>query len=435
MSNKTRSLFPNLNATVAFYDHGNFFITLNSISEAHLAAIRADPNTEANIEHLKTIQHETRHFSDHFCTLWGQKNLLKYIRAINARVENRTENFPDIIDYCIECNQLFYANYYTEQYGYVPVDSIARRWKWHSTTGLRFNAKGQSDPHAPLPMIHFTAYDDTPLLRIPLSIASLLETNAKWEEIQLQLGFIAAMDEKERPFHFKEFERDTLFRLLYDQNYALYNVAVHLAANCLGLRDIIMAFRIASSIATLTLNLPYDLVQKIPIHKKFEKWGERSRFMLENNEYGFIYYLLLSNYRAFFEKKQAFVLQDVLECSGLPDYASVKQKVDGELSVIQQQIQEMPNLAEFFYGNALVGRKICNEAGLGFEKKPLFQLLLDNHFVPKMLCSDTLLDDISHTPAEIFAMRPIKTMSDGEWFDFAADIYDRLTELFEVRGI
>jgi hypothetical protein len=55
-------------------------------------------------------------------------------------------------------------------------------------------------------MIRFSTPDDIPVIRIPLSIASLLETNAKWEEIQLQLGFISRMDENVRPFYLKEIE-------------------------------------------------------------------------------------------------------------------------------------------------------------------------------------------------------------------------------------
>jgi hypothetical protein len=115
MRNKIMDLFPNVDTAIAFYDPSNFFITLNRVSEAHLAAIRADPTGAGSIEHLKTIQHEARHFADHFCTLWGQRNLLKYLRAINARVDKRTESFPDVIDYCIESSQVFYAGYYTEQ--------------------------------------------------------------------------------------------------------------------------------------------------------------------------------------------------------------------------------------------------------------------------------------------------------------------------------
>jgi hypothetical protein len=224
-----------------------------------------------------------------------------YHRAINARIENKLEKFPDIVDYCVECNQIFYAGYYTETYNRSSVVSIDRRWKWGASTGLKFDAKAQSDPQRPIPMMRFSTYDDTPLFRIPISVASLLETNAKAEEVRLQLGYISEMSENEQVFHLKFYEPDTLFSLLYDQEYALYSAAVHLAAGCLHIQDLVLAFRVASSIATLTLNLPSNLVQTIPVHRNFGAWGDRNEYMLLNNEYGFIYYSLLLNYQTTFE--------------------------------------------------------------------------------------------------------------------------------------
>lgn len=435
MRKRIGNIFPGFNSTIAYYDPANFYIFLNRISESDLKEIKSNPHTAANIEHFKTINHETRHYVDHFATLWGQQNQLKYLKAINARIENKMENFKDIIDYKIACNQIFYANYYTEEYAYIPFASMDKRWQWRATTGLRFDAKGASDSAAPLPMIHFGTHDGISLLRIPLSIASLLETNAKAEEIKLHLAFISKMAKTEQPFHLKFFEQDTLKELIYNQDLALYNVAVHLAANSLSISDIILAFHIASQVATLTLNLPSSLVQQIPIHHDFETWGVRNKYMLMNNDHGFIYFLLLTNYKQMFKEKQSFDINDVLSCSGLPTYSTIMKMVNAELVVIQNEMSSFPNFSDFFLGNAIIGQKIFNALGLGFENKPMLKAVLDNDFTPTIVCNDADLGVITYRPSDMNKMKPIKHLSKSEWYNFSYAINQRLDEVFEVRGI
>jgi hypothetical protein len=109
--------------------------------------------------------------------------------------------------------------------------------------------------------------------------------------------------------------------------------------------------------------------------------------------------------------------------------------VNEEIGIIQKEMATMPNLPNFFRSKSEHGQKIFNVGGLSLEKKPLFQLLMENNFVPKFICSDTLIDEIFFEPADIAAIRPIKNLSDIEWYNFAADIYNRIMEFFEIRGI
>jgi hypothetical protein len=171
------------------------------------------------------------------------------------------------------------------------------------------------------------------------------------------------------------------------------------------------------------------------IPKAFEPWGERNSFMLFNNEYGFIYYVLLMNYKSTFAEKKVFNISDLLRCSGLPEYETVVHLVNTEISGIQEEMKTVLNFGAFFCEKSILGQKVFNSAGLAYEKKELFEPLLETKFLPKIICSDTTMDIISYRPADIHRMIPITKLSDGEWYNFAADIYDRLIEFYEVRGI
>jgi hypothetical protein len=427
-------LFPTFKRTVASYDPATFFIYLEDIAEADLVKIRANPLSNENIEHTKTLFHEIRHYVDHIATLWGQQLILKYLKSSNIRLQGDVANFKTIIEYKNSENQLFYLNYYTEEYNYIPVDSMHRRWQWLPTTGLKFDSHGSYDETKPILFIHFQTFDNKPLLRIPVSIASLLETNSKSEENKWQLAHIAQLSETEQPFHLKFFERDVLSKLLYNQDLALYNVAVHLAASILDISDFIEAFNISSSIATLTLNLPNNLVKKIPIKgEKFKIWGNRCQHMLDNNEHGFIYFLLLENYAPTFRESKKFNLAELLEASNLPDEETISNKVLAEMDSIINEAYQQVNLKETFIPNLEKGRILFKELGLIFKSNYIEYVISGK--TPTLIYNDTNIQFHSIRDKELFQLKPIKNLTVSEWYNVSDALNKKLTQLYEVRGV
>lgn len=432
--NQIGKMFPTLNRAVASYDPATFYIYLEDISEADLITIRASPFTAKNIEHIKTLFHEIRHSIDHIATLWGQKSILKYLNSINIRLNGDIANFKSIIEYKNQENQLFYANYYTEEYNYFPVDKIDKRWQWTSTTGIKFDAHGVSDETKPIPFVHFKSFDHTPLMRIPISIASLLETNSTSEEIKWHLAYIAQMSEVEKPFHLKFYGTETIFNLLYNQDLALYNVAVHLAANILNITDFVEAFQISSSIATLALNLPHNSVKALPIKdKKFEAWGKRCQYMLDNNEYGFIYYLLLENYSKTYRQKREFIVLDLLKASDLPTEKEIQAQVLTEFDNIIKEASQLPNLKEVFIPQLQKGKEIFEKLGICFKNGYVEEAIIGK--TPTLICNDTDVKMKSYRDSELFSLRPIKALSMSEWYNISSAINIKLTQLYEVRGV
>lgn len=426
--------FPTLNQAVASYDPATFYIYLEDIAESDLSKIRAKPFSSENIEHIKTLFHEIRHYVDHVSTLWGQKLILQYLKSINIRLQGDIPNFKKIVEYKNQESQLFYSNYYTEEYNFIPVDRMDRRWQWSTTSGVKFNSHGVSDETKPIPFIHFRTFDNVPLMRMPISIASLLETNSTSEEVEWHMTYLSQLSETERPFQLKFYSEEILFKLLYNQDLALYNVAVHLAANILNITDFIEAFNISSSIATLSLNLPNDLVKSIPIkHEKFNSWGNRCQHMLDNNEYGFIYLLLLENYAPVYSESNTFNLGELLASSNLADENVISELVLTEMDTIIAECKKVPNLKEIFIPNLENGRSIFKELGLVSRKGFLRKAIIGK--TPKLICNDTDIEFKTYRDKELFDLRPIKTLTKSEWYNVSDAINKKMTQLYEIRGV
>lgn len=427
-------LFPTLRRAVASYDPATFYIYLEDIAEADLPKIKANPFTTTNVEHIKTLFHEIRHYVDHVATLWGQRLIVEYLKSANIRLQGDIANFKTIIEYKNQENQLFYANYYTEEYNYIPVDRMDKRWQWTTTSGIKFNAQGVSDETKPIPFVHFKSFDNVPLMRMPISIASLLETNSTSEEIKWHMAYISQLSETERPFHLKYYGNETLFKLLYNQDLALYNVVVHLAANILHINDFIEAFNISSSIATLSLNLPNSLVKNIPIKdEKFKAWGNRCQSMLDNNEHGFIYFLLLENYAPVYRESKKFNIAELLHSSNLPDEHTISKQILSEMEMIIAEAYQQPNLKETFIPHLENGRAFFKELGLCFKNAYVEKVIVGK--TPTLICNDTDIEMKSYRDAELFSLRPIKGLTTSEWYNISDAINTKLTQLYEVRGV
>lgn len=429
-------LFPSMDEEIASYDPATFFINLGNISQSELADIAINLHNSKNLENLKTFVHEIRHYVDHIGTLWGQKNILNYLRALNARMNNDVKYFDSIVDYKIQDNQLFYDEYYTEEYSYSPVESMDKRWGWEPSVGLKFNAKGLPDETKPIPLIRFITHDKKPIIRIPLSIASLLETNSVSEEMKVHHSYIDSLSETEKPFHMKFFEEEMFQGLIYNQKNAVYSVAVHLTANLLNISDLSKAFRISSIISTFTLNIPHSIAVKIPIDEKyFKDGGDRSKLMLENHEYGFIFFALLANYKTHYLKTKKFDINEMLKSSNLPDYDEIEKLVTDEMESMENEIKLFNNFKELFLSKTSSGKGVVKFLGLGFEKKSFLDSVYKHKIIPTVICSDTEISLKKYTIEEIHNLKPIGRITSSDWYSIAWKLKEKLNELYDVRGV
>lgn len=429
-------LFPNIKTTIAYYSPTTFSVTLNTISEKDIRDFDNGDISKAKAENLSILYHELTHHVDHISTLWGQKNIYKLFDAVNSRLSLDEKKFHKVIDLKRTEQQLHYAQYYTEQYHNIPWRTGDGNWRWILSTGFKFTDSGLPNENAPIFFIRFATNDDIPLVRVPFSIASLLETNSTREEIKIIISYINALGNDEKLIENKIYNRQIFEDLIYNQHLAVYNAAVHLTANHLRLSDAMQSFDISSSIATLALNLPYELISQIPINEeKMAVWGDRPKKMAENNDYGFLFYNLLLNYVPFFENDRVFNLQRLLTANNLPSEDEVLEIINKDIDKIIHDYNEQPNFKNNFTEIAKEGKRLLNVRGVAGAKASISDLIREHSYQPFIICNDTdfPLEDLSIE--KILDKLPIDNLSPQQWYSFA-DIFDKkMDEFYYIRGL
>lgn len=429
-------LFPNINTTIAYYSPTTFSVTLNTISEKDIKEFDNGDINKAKAENLSILYHELTHHIDHISTLWGQKNIYKLFDAVNSRLALDEKKFYKIIDHKRTEQQLHYAQYYTEQYNTIPWKTGNGNWRWILTTGFKFTDSGLPNEDDPIFFIRFETNDDKNLVRVPFSIASLLETNSSREEIRIMLSYINALGDDEKLIENKIYNGHIFEELIYNQHLAVYNVAVHLTANHLHLSDVVQSFDLSSSIATLALNLPYELINQVPINEeKMAVWGDRPKKMVKTNDYGFLFYNLLLNYVLFFENDKEFNLQRLLTANNLPSEEEILAIVNKDIDQIIQSYNEQPNFKVNFTTIAKEGKRLLNIRGIAGTKASISDLIREHSYQPFIICNDTdfPLEDLS--VAAILDKLPIDNLSVQQWYSFADTIDKKMDEFYNVRGL
>ncbi len=428
-------LFPNLNQAVAYYSTTTFCITLNTISEKEFAEMVANKPDKKYAENMSVIWHEMQHHLDHISTLWGQNNIYKLFDAINGRLSLDVNQFAKIIPFKHEERQLHFNEYYTENYNTVEWKKADGNWIWQLSTGIRFKDTGEPDYDKPILFIKFATRQGQALNRVPLSIAALLETNSTKREVDMMFSYIASLDEDTKLVEKALYERHLFSEIIYNQDWAVYNAAVHLTSNILGLGDLIESLQISFRVSHLALNLPHSLISKIPIDtKKMSAWGDRPEKLMRNNNYGFIFYNLLLNYAPFFKVDGKFDLPRLLLSNNLPEEKELEDIVAKEMESIIAEYTKQPNFKNDFTARATEGLKLFRARGIAGANASIGDLQEKHGYKPTIIFSDTDFD-LEFDTKRIFSSLPLDDLPIPHWYG-VADILDfKMDEFYEVRGL
>lgn len=428
-------VFPNLNRTVAYYSPISLFITLNEVTESESVTLFADARNMKSAKNASIYLHEIRHNLDHISTLWGQKNLLKLAIAINARISNSEFEFHKIMPLKKEENQFHYDEYYTEHQQRVVWKNTSDNWIWDMSSGIKFNIEGKPDENFPIIFIKF--YDRTKnlIVRVPLSIAALLETNAVCDEINHVINHINKLPKEERVIENMLFSKSMMEDMLYNQEMAVYNSIVHLTANILKLTDLAEAIKISSAIAALTLNLTNDLIKNIPIESTAKEYlGKRTDSMIQNHEYGFVFYNLLINYAKTFNTKKVYVLDDVLASNNLPSKEETLEIIIIEFETIKKEFGHLSCLKKLFVPLLEKGIELLKIRGIDSFKTSTEEILKDKIFEPNIIFADTDFEIIEYKMKDI-VKNPPQNLTAIERYSFMDFINFKLDEFFAIRGL
>lgn len=427
--------FPNLNKTIAFYSPISQYIVLNEIDEAEFPDLFKDDRNMTEVKKASVFIHETRHNLDHISTLWGQKNLLKLSEALDARVSNNETEFHKILPLKREENQFHYDEYYTEHYNESTFKGPQDIWMSRLSSGIKFDISGVPNEKEPIPFIKFYKKSGVPLVRVPLSIASLLETNSTFDEYKHIIEHINDLPEMDKAIESKLLTSSILKDLIYNQYMAVYNSIVHLTANTLKLSDIIEALKISSSIATLVLNLPPELIERIPIPDiAKEHWKDRNGAMLNNNEYGYVFYLLVTNYAPKYEGHERFNLESLLEANSLPNSKELLELVIENFESIKSDFQKAKCLKAYFENISDKGIEIFKLRGLDGADISTEKIITVKLFSPDLIFADTDFDLVEFDLGEIMKSPP-ENLNMEERYSFMKLMNSKLDEFFSIRGL
>lgn len=429
-------LFPNLNTTVAYYSPTSFCITLNKITEEEYKTLfngQIDKNVS---EKLSILYHEMRHHLDHVSTLWGQRHIQLLAEAIDARLILDEKEFWKIVKLKTEERQRQFATYYTEYYNSIPWTKAHGNWKYDFSTGIRFSDEGKPDDTKPIMFLKFKTFDEQPLVRVPISISSLLETNSTKEELEILGGYINTLPEDDRIVEGALFHNKTFQEVIYNQNLALYNVAVHLAANILDISEVITAFKVSSSIATLVLNLPDTVLERIPIQDEdIAIWGQRPMHLVNNFEYGYIFYVLLNNYASVYKKEKQYNLSSVLAANNLPEEEELERLILTELKKNYRSFESLSNIKNNMQTITKVGAEFFLERGIDGSKCTIAHLISNHGYRPNIICSDTDFPATFNDIKDIFSNRPIDNLNPVQWYNFSLMMDSKMEEFYNIRGL
>lgn len=427
--------FPNANERIASYDPATQFVIFEQLTQERFLDIVKNPLLIGNEKDYAVIEHEFRHAADHIGTLWGQSNLLKLQKALTARLENDEYRFHSIVDYKNEERQIFHADYYSEEYGKTKYTGANSRWIYSTSTGLRFTAEGHPDEDNPISFAKFSTHENKPLLRVPITVATLLETNATHEEIDFMLNSIRNNYPNDWQFNMKIYTDELLEKLIYNQNFAIYNAAVHITANSLNIKHINDAFLISSAIATLALNLPSELSAGLKITLDPESTnGKRARNMLKNNDPGFKFYTLCTNYAKKYKESGEYSLDELLDSNGLPNRIILEDTVKKEFENIFSQTMDTGRFMSKFGLLNKQGQLILEAGGLDGLNAPVMQKLFKANYRPSVAFKDGGIEfkkDVLGT----LSGRDDEFLDDSTWFNVVKELDYKMQSFYEIRGL
>jgi hypothetical protein len=431
----TKGIFPNLNKNIAEYDVRTFFITLHETSIAQFEYFKTNKTDIESGRKFSVLIHELRHSLDHIATLWGQRNIIKLFNAVNARLSNDEKEFYKILPFKIEERQFHYLEYYTQISSFAPWRGFDDNWIWRLTSGIKFDLTGKPDENLPIPFIRFYKQSGEPIVRVPISIASLLETNAVNDEYNFFYSFLNNLDEDTATVE-RTITNKSLFKdILYNQKNAVYNCAVHLVANVLNISEVTIALEISSALSTLTLNIPFEYWKNIPIPQiAKDTWQHRTLNMIANYEYGFLFYCILNNYAPFYLYDQEYSIERVLLSNSLPPLEEIAKLVHSEFQKNKEHVSLFPNFSNQFSNILDHGVEVFGLRGIDGKNSNTLEIMVKQKVKPNIIFNDTDFELEEYKMDQNLKL-PIDNLNERQWYSFVQEIDKLFEEFFNIRGL
>jgi hypothetical protein len=318
-----RGAFPNLEV-IGKYEFFTQSIETPKIELAEFKVAYEDMDFETRFRVLPVLAHELTHWLDHTTTLWGRNSLVRLYSAMNAHAIQEPTEFWRIMPALSEVRQVHFAEYYTVR---GPRFDVASPWAYTFTCGQQFGQDGRLDANRPILFVRYAdpsaagkrsgMDDDDLVVRVPISVASLLEVNAVVAEVMTQIELLETFDDKDQRVKFSDKILRNLAKLTSSPDLAVYFVAAQSAASLSKQQDLFQAFAIGSVLSTLSLNLPSECVTMLRIPDNFDEWKEYIPSLLGSENRAFIFMVLATHAHGLNTQDRDWLGQ-LLHKAGLP---------------------------------------------------------------------------------------------------------------------
>lgn len=428
--------FPDTQTLGYYHSIGNYIYLSEYKNEEDFQKSIQNPSLDKN--RFSVFIHEMQHYYDQVSTLWGVKKLYKLYQAYDAVIKFNEHEFYKFRDLELSFKRDYFLDYFTETYKEIKGD-FNNKWAFRISSGLRFSYNGKVDENLPILFIVFGSSKGEKISRVPLSVVTLLETTATFQEFNFLMLEASKLDspfkENQIKVISKKFEN-----LLYDPKLTLYSAAVHIVSVNLQILSPIEGYKASSLFAKISLNLPSQIFSKIKIHSEFQTtkdWEVRSQKMLDNNERGFAFLLLVRNYvTEFGVDKDSLTVENILKASNLPSEQEILNLISKEIEELDlKTLLDKNNLNREVIDKVFWGSKFRESTGLAQQNK-LTDLSKFERDKPFLIFSETYFE------YENLELKPIyeklisqQKPSIDEWFRFYTMCEKRIDNFNTICGI
>lgn len=423
--------------TLGYYSPMGNYICLNEYkTEDEFQIALENPSLDKN--RFSVFIHEMQHYYDNISTLWGALNIYKLFRAYDAVIKYDEYEFYKFRELELNFKRDYFLDYYTETYSNI-IGNFSDKWRFDLSSGVRFSPDGKINEDLPILFVVFSSSKKEKISRVPLSVVSLLETTATHSEFSFLLSEALKLESPFREIQINSIS-NKFESLLYNPELTLYTVAVHVVSVNLQISDPIKGYEYSSLFAKTALNIPSNLFQTIKIHPDFyitEQWKHRAKKMLENQERGFVFYLLVRNYVAKFgaDTKQLTV-ENILKASNLPTEQEIENAILEEIKGLYFQIQsEKNNLNRCIFDKIYFGNKFREVTGIGqqramtdlskFEREKPYLIFQETYVEYENLNLETIINKLMNQ----------QKLEIDEWFCFYTWCEKRIDSFNTICGI
>lgn len=330
---------------------------------------------------LAVLHHEYTHWVDNISTIWGTGLLFRVFEAFKLKSDEtdetdgigRSAEYYKIKELRDLSKRIAYSDYYTTQH------DVENKYPWIASYSIgKLFAKSGKLSQYPILFTRFTTNQDKQLIcRVPFSLSSILESSAMSQEFYIDHLALSLLSEDSKYVELAQYKKEIL-STTYNQNLCVYNVAAHHIANCAGIFDISLAYRVCGILGRFVLNFPSSLFAKInvPVEhiEKITKgvhndiWLQGYQIAFEYKDRGILFFLigsLLSKIENPGSVTDAQIIKMLIDALSLINLKCEDVEKESKLEIIRnyKKLEEFDNPMSQYIASS--GKKI-------FEKLKIF---------------------------------------------------------------